>query len=113
MRIARQTVIFAALCAFLTGSHCVKNYPDDPLLALAAPPSKYTITVQVSGASGPFSVSNNGDIFNLSGSGAQVLQKEYTSGTAFNVTIAADPTGQKVPLTQIWQSSSRIITALE
>ena len=94
MRIARQTVIFAALCAFLTGSHCVKNYPDDPLLALAAPPSKYTITVQVSGASGPFSVSNNGDIFNLSGSGAQVLQKEYTSGTAFNVTIAADPTGQ-------------------
>lgn len=99
MRIVRQTAIGAALCAMLIGSYCVKSYPDDPLLALAAPASRYTITVQVSGATGAFTLANNGDAFNITGDGSHPLGKEYPAGSAYNLVVSTHPTGQNCTIT--------------
>lgn len=74
---------------------CVKDYPEQPFLALATPTETFTITVQVSGSSGSFTISDGADSFTIPGDGSHTLDKEYPSGSAFSLSVASPPTNQQ------------------
>ncbi|MBU45070.1 MAG: hypothetical protein CMN76_17805 [Spirochaetaceae bacterium] len=93
VRVATRATL-ALLTTALALFSCVKDYPDSPFLAFTTPPVRYSITVQVSGASGSFSIANGSDTFTISGNGAHELSKTYPSGSVFNITIATHPAGQ-------------------
>lgn len=95
MRKTISTAICLALLALFTASHCVKSYPDDPILLFATPPEKYSITVVVSGANGSFTIANGSDIFSLGEDGIHTLPKSYPSGSAYSLSVVTSPAGQE------------------